>query len=351
MRTRRWPLAATLVLAAACADTNTVPTAPEGLDGISAVTKKADLGFEVYASKKATDVQTVPRGGVYLAGGGTDQADGMAWLLARGGQRADGGFGDVVVLRTSGTKGYNKYLEKLGANSVTSLVISTREGANSAVVREAIERAEVVFLAGGDQSTYVALWRDTELQRAVNARVAAGYPIGGTSAGLAVLGQYIYAATELSAQSSVVLMNPYDPSVTLQPALFTVPLLANVITDSHARSRDRMGRLLTFLARLQQDGLSAAPRAIGVDEGTGVGIEPNGTTETFGTGAGAWYLEAPATVVRVCVAGQPLTLASVSAQHVSPGSTFDLRSWSGSGTAYTLSVNNGVALGSTGSLY
>jgi hypothetical protein len=36
----------------------------------------------------------------------------------------------------------------------------------------------------------VNLRRGTALQTAVNARVAQGYPIGGTSAGLAVLGQY-----------------------------------------------------------------------------------------------------------------------------------------------------------------
>ena len=94
-----------------------------------------------------------------------------------------------MVLRTTGSNGYNKYLVGLGANSVTSIVITSVAGANSAVVTSAIAKAEVVFIAGGDQSTYVNLWRGTALQTAVNARVAQGYPIGGTSAGLAVLGQ------------------------------------------------------------------------------------------------------------------------------------------------------------------
>jgi len=133
--------------------------------------------------------------------------------------------------------------------------------------------AEAIFIAGGDQSTYVNLWTGTSLVSAVNARVAQGYPIGGTSAGLAVLGTYVYAALNASSVSSTVMANPDDVSLTLQPALFLVPLLRNVLTDSHSRTRDRMERLTTFMARLQQDGLAApstSPLAIDVDEQSGV---------------------------------------------------------------------------------
>ena len=75
----------------------------------------------------------------------------------------------MVVLRTSGSDGYNAWLAKLGANSVTSIVISSKGGANSEFVRKSIANAEVVFIAGGDQSTYVKLWSGSSLQAAVNA--------------------------------------------------------------------------------------------------------------------------------------------------------------------------------------
>jgi cyanophycinase len=298
-------------------------------------------------------VQTTPVGGAYLAGGGTDVDAGMVWLMGQGGTRSPGKYGDVVVLRTTGSNGYNKYLVQLGANSVTSIVITSVAGANSAVVTNAIAKAEVVFLAGGDQSTYVNLWRGTALQTAVNARVAQGYPIGGTSAGLAVMGQYVYAALNASSESAIVLQNPFDASVTLQTALFNVPLLTNVITDSHFKTRDRMGRLLVFLARLQQDGMAtSAPRAIAIDEGSGVGVTANGSTTTFGTGAGAYYLSVPANATRTCAPNTPLSYSAVSTVHVQNGQNFTLGSWTSSSVSpYTLSVASGVVSSSTGSIY
>jgi cyanophycinase len=313
--------------------------------------KAPAAGFTLYTTKGATDVVTTPAGGVYLAGGGTDLDAGMVWLMARGGARSGGGYGDVVVLRTSGTNGYNSYLQRLGANSVTSIVITTRAGADAPDVLNAVNRAEVLFIAGGDQSTYVNLWRGTQLQARVNARIAAGVPIGGTSAGLAVLGQHVYSAQTVSTTSAMALANPYDASITLEPALFTVPLLTNVITDSHFAIRDRMGRLLTFLARLQQDNKASAPRAIGVDEGTGVGVLPSGATTTFGTASGAYYLSVGSNVARVCSANTPLTYSPVAASRVRTGQTFNVSTWTGSTPAYTYSVNGGVVTSSNGAIY
>ena len=336
---------------AACSDPSTSPTAPAIGGGVS-FAKPVAPGYKVYQTGSNTDVQTTPVGGAYLAGGGTDVDAGMVWLMNQGGTQSPGKYGDVVVLRTSGSNGYNKYLVQLGANSVTSIVISTVAGANSAVVTDAIAKAEVVFIAGGDQSTYVNLWRGTALQTAVNARVAAGYPIGGTSAGLAVLGQYVYAALNASAESAIVLQNPFDPSVTLQTALFNVPLLANVLTDSHFKTRDRLGRLLVFMARLQQDGMAQAPKAIGIDEGSGVGVASNGSTTTFGTGVGAYYLSVASNPSRTCAANTPLSYSPVTAVHVANGGTFTLGTWSSStNSPYTLSVSNGVVSSTTGSIY
>ena len=341
--------AAALLLAgaSACSDATRIADPLES----ARLAKTPPAGFTMYTTKGATDVVTTPVGGVYLAGGGTDLDAGMTWLLARGGTRSGGGYGDVVVLRTSGTNGYNSYLQRLGANSVTSIVITSRAGADAPEVLNAINKAEVLFLAGGDQSTYVNLWRGTQLQARVNARIAAGVPIGGTSAGLAVLGQYVYSAQGVSTTSAVALANPFDASITLEPALFTVPLLTNVITDSHFVIRDRMGRLLTFLARLQQTNTASAPRAIGVDEGTGVGILPDGATTTFGTASGAYYLSVAGTVTRTCVANTPLTYAPVSAVRVRTSQAFNVRNWTGATPVYTYSVNSGVVTSSTGSLY
>ena len=331
---------------AACSNRSNSPTAPVDV-GV-----QVDPGYTAFVSGSTTDAQTTPAGGALLAGGGTDSDAGMQWLLTQGGARSVGAFGDVVVLRTSGTNGYNSFLMNLGANSVTSIVISTVNGANSDYVKNAIARAEVVFIAGGDQSTYVNLWTGTALQTAVNARVAAGYPIGGTSAGLAVLSPFVYAAFNASSTSAVVLANPYDASVTITNALFTVPVLQNLITDSHFAVRDRMGRLVTFLARLQQDGRAAAPRGIGVDEKSAVGVLPNGAATVFGAGNGAYLLSVTNSVTRVCTANTPLSFSPVTTVRVHVGTQFNLTTWTTAASApYVLSVTTGVLSSSTGAIY
>ena len=57
--------------------------------------------------------------------------------------------------------------------------------------------------------------------------------IGGTSAGEAILGNWIYSAEAGSATSDVVLLNPYDPTVTVVPQLFEIPYMDTVIMDQH----------------------------------------------------------------------------------------------------------------------
>ena len=337
-------LIATVLLAASCVLALAVP---------ATAGTKVTTGYRFYVSGSTTDVTTTPTGGVLLAGGGTDSDAGMAWLLARGGSRSAAKYGDVVVLRTSGTNGYNSYLVGLGANSVTSIVISSVAGANNPAVAAAIAKAEVIFIAGGDQATYVNLWTGTALQAAVNQRVAAGYPIGGTSAGLAVLGNYVFAALNGTAYSSTVQANPYNSTVTLRGSLFTVPVMANVITDSHFAIRDRMGRLVTFLARLQQDGTAVAPRGIGVDEASAVGVTAGGSATVFGAGKGAYLLTVTSGVSRTCVSGVPLSYAPVTAQRVPVGKTFSVSTWSSAdgGAPYTLTVTAGALTSSSSSVY
>jgi cyanophycinase-like exopeptidase len=59
-----------------------------------------------------------------------------------------------------------------------------------------IRQAEGLWLAGGDQSRYVKYWKDTPVGAALDAHVRAGKPLGGTSAGLAVLGEFSYSALD-----------------------------------------------------------------------------------------------------------------------------------------------------------
>jgi cyanophycinase len=297
--------------------------------------------FKYIRQGNPQDAQTHPAAGVAMMGGGSDLDEAFRWLCGK----ADGG--DFLIIRAHGGADYNPYVSGLcKANSVATLIIPSRKAAQDARVAEIIRRAEAIFIAGGDQSRYVNFWKGTPVEDAINAQAAAGIPIGGTSAGLAVLGQFVYGCLEdkpndADLSSREVLADPYIKRVTLVRDFLRVPGLQNILTDSHFAKRDRMGRSLGFLARIAQDGWSNAPREIAIDEKSALLVEPSGNAKVVGTGRGVYFLqviESP----DVCKAGQPLSLRNVAAYHAPTGATFDVGNWKGNGgEAYTISVESG----------
>lgn len=276
--------------------------------------------------------------GLVLMGGGLDVDAAFQWMC----QRAGGG--DFVVIRTTGTDAYNPYIQQLcpQMDSVETLIITTTTGANSAYVRDQIHNAEALWIAGGDQSTYVDLWRGTAVQTEVNYLLNdKSVPVGGTSAGLAVLSQFIYTGAVGSVTSSQALSNPFHRYVTLDRDLFDSSLGTDKLYDSHFVTRDRMGRSIVFLARIVNNGWSAQPRDIGIDENTALLVTPNGAGTMVGTGA-AYFLQAPGPA-QVLAPKTPLTYHNIGVYKVPQGGSFNLSTWNGSGgVAYTLNVDSGA---------
>lgn len=241
---------------------------------------------------------------------------GPALLLMGGGAEVDRAFterafpviagGDIVVLRASGGSGYQNYLynelpatlppklrEALQPNSVETLLVDTRAKANSDYVAQAVERANMVWMAGGDQSQYITLWRNTALAAALQRAYARGAVVGGTSAGMVVSGEWMYDPGNLSAVTSAqAVANPYAPSLILSTDLFALPLGFDLVPEPHFTQRDRMGRLLTFMARLRQDARTSLVYGIGLDEGTALFIDRQrvGSFQRQVAGAGNGYV-------------------------------------------------------------
>jgi cyanophycinase len=314
---------------------------------------KGGTGYVRYFDGSPIDVVAPMSGGTLLSGGGVDDDTAMRWLMSRGGGKVD-----VVVLDAWGKDIYTRpFMDFWGADSVETFVFSSREAAKDPDVLAAIDHAEVIWLDGGDQSKYVAYWQGTELAQHVDARVKAGASFGGMSAGLAIQGGWVYSAENGSATSSAVLANPYDKDVTFAQRVFDLPWMANTLTDTHFKVRDRMGRLLGFLGRLEKEpGITAsAPKAIAVDEDTSLGVDPkSGDVQIFGTGGGAWFVRTDSVTSRIVAPKTPLTYGPVSVQHVNTGDTFNLSRWSGRGAnayAYALSADKGALVSSTGSNY
>jgi cyanophycinase len=295
-----------------------------------------------YLTGNAADVVVSLTGPAHdLGGGGTDVDAALQWIIdeVRGCTGCSTKI-DVVILRSSGSDGYNDYIYAMnGVDSVETLVITKASDANTAAVEATVKNAEVVFFAGGDQCDYVKYFKGTRVETAVEYVYAKGGGVGGTSAGLAIQGDFTYDGCVASATSADALANPYHRSVTFTYDFFHWANLQGTITDSHFVTRDRMGRTLAFLARQIKDGKATSALGIAVNEATSVVVDRNGLATVMGDGP-AYFILADH-MPETCASRTPLTYSNYKIWKVSSGGTFDLKNRPATGF-YTRSVTNGV---------
>jgi len=309
----------------------------------------AAKSYSYFRVGSASDVATATTAGTVLMGGGTDVDAAFQWMCQRSGN------GDFLVIRATGTDAYNPYIQQLcpNENSVATLIIPNRTGASDPFVVSTIQNAEALWIAGGDQSNYINFWKGTPVQTALQGLIARSVPIGGTSAGMNVLSQFIYSAlASQGVTSSQALADPFTRYITLDRDFVSMATVAGLIGDPHFVTRDRMGRDLAFLCRIFLNGWSATPRGISIDEQTALLIDGNGNGTVVGVST-VYFMQAPG-APQVCQAKTPLTYQNISVHRIAAGGTFNLSTWTGNGgTSYTVSANAGV-LSSTqsgGSIY
>jgi cyanophycinase len=304
-------------------------------------------GYEYYITGNPADKKTNTDAGLMLMGGGTDVEAAFQWMIEKS------GGGDFVVIRASGTDDYNPFINSLGkVDSVETIIFKSRSAASDEFVLNKIRNAEALFIAGGDQFNYVKFWQGTPVEDAINQLAAKGVPVGGTSAGLAVMGEFFFSARNDTVTSPVALRNPFESRVRVERGFLAIPNLSHIITDSHFVARDRMGRLVAFLARIVRDGWATEARGIGIDEKTAVLIEPDGRASIRGRGA-AYFLRTPGKPEK-CEANNALTYRSLSVYKITGDATFNLSTWTGSnGALYILSSIEGVlfSTGQNGAIY
>jgi len=291
-----------------------------------------------------TPATTTP--GAVLMGGGTDTDEAFVWQIGN----ANGG--DFVVIRASGDDAYNEWIYELsiasGArlNSVRTILFNRKAASSSSEVLDLLRKSEAIFMAGGDQGVYMDYWVGTEVQTIMQSKLA-NITIGGTSAGLAVQGNWVYTAEDGSAYSDEALANPYDKHMNqIVPAFLKIPYMDTIFTDTHFVTRDRMGRMLTFVARIRAESSdSAVPivRGLGVDEHTALLLDTrNGNVETVGVNTA--YLCTATKDAEVCSSKTPLTFTGLSCVRFSgrAGDKYSFSSFTGSGVTYTNDIRQGV---------
>jgi len=260
--------------------------------------------------------------GLLLMGGGREIDKAFEWFAAQA------GHGHIVILRASGDDALQKYIYRDvgGVASVQTLIFHARAPASDPRVLAIVKHADGIFIAGGDQANYVRFWKDTPLNALINSHVRAGKPLGGTSAGLAILGEWGYGAMDGgSITSPEALRDPAGSAVTLVDNFVSLTLLHGIITDTHFAQRDRLGRLLAFVARVAKDHHTAAVTGLGVDQDSALLVEANGDARLLSWHAdGHAWIVVPETLREVARKGGRVALDASLKDRVAAGKPLNL---------------------------
>ncbi|HEY9706561.1 MAG TPA: cyanophycinase, partial [Allocoleopsis sp.] len=228
-----------------------------------------------------------------------------------------------LVLRVGGVGSQaewicDHYRDLIGA--AAELSIDSREAANHPDVIDYIRQADALFIAGGDQNEYQEFWEGTKTEDAINYLInEKKVPVAGTSAGMAILGDYYYAPDYQGVLSSEILDDPFhfNTQKIHHSDFIKIPFLKNVITDTHLdrinsnNPETRYGRLLGLLARvINNDPQLLNTRAIGLEEGAFVAIDEYGIAQVFGNGTAigqdAYFLQPNGVIPEQLEPGWPL---------------------------------------------
>ncbi len=297
----------------------------------------------------ATPERIVAQGpGLVLGGGGTDVDAEFVWIHDTiVGSHAKRG-GDLVVLRATGNNDYDSYIFGLAPYHSVRTIRLPRCTPPNVLLKAAsiVARSTAVFFAGGDQADYV-IWKGTPIQSATQRVYDLGGVVGGTSAGEAILGGYVFDAVaegERDTTTDNAVHDPYEKLISFTYDFLKFPALRDAITDQHFVTRNRFGRTAVFMARQIADGKverrPAIVLGVAVNEASGVAIDKRGvgTLLLQGRGGSAFMIRggpAKRIVAKLPFISATLTVTKLSAQ----GDCFNFRTWCGREPTYHVTVD------------
>ncbi len=130
------------------------------------------------------------------------------------------------------------------------------------------------------------------------------------------------ASSEEGIETRDALEDPYK-DITFTYNFFKWKYLQGTIVDTHFDRRKRMGRIMAFIARQIQDGISKRALGIAISEETSVVVDKYGMAKVIGRGAAYFVLgDHPP---EVCKPRTPLTYSDYKIWRVPRGDTFDLK--------------------------
>jgi cyanophycinase len=223
------------------------------------------------------NIDTVPSQNFLLMGGGNNESQGFIQFL----KSLNGGDLLIISAKSKINHRYTHYLWRLSKNhnisinSINTISLQNKSQASHPFLIKKINEAEGVFFTGGNQFKYWNYLKNSRTLNLINKKITNGISIAGTSAGLAIMGKYIFTAQNGTITSKEALSNPLHNRITIESSFFNIDSMKNIITDSHFSERNREGRLITFMARAQARSRNNNLFGIGIDEKTSLSIFSN----------------------------------------------------------------------------
>lgn len=262
------------------------------------------------------------QGSILMVGGGGENYgawsdDPYGWFVEKA------GYGKIINIDVDeASDWYPTYFVSLGANITSyNLQIATVSEANSFIIYQELLSADGIFIEGGDQWDYISTWKNTYVQSAIQSVYENGGAIGGTSAGLAVLGEVVFDGEHGSLTSDQAAYNPYHYRVSMTDDFLDI--LPGVFTDSHFNDRGRLTRLTVMLARRNQDN-DENLLGIGVEYKTAFCVDENMVGTVYGEMVTIIHQSDSSEIQ--CIANEPPRFTNIVFNQLLDGDQYDLSS-------------------------
>ncbi len=227
------------------------------------------------AALTAPVVQAGTGHGTLMAIGGAEDRSASGQILQRFIELSGGDRARIVLLTAASIdpqaagNAYRKAFTALGVENLNIVDARNPQQANDLEAAARILAADGIFITGGDQRRLMASIGSSAIAESTLEAFENGACIAGTSAGAAAL------SGNMLAEGSTPIL-PEKAAARLDRGL---GLVSRAIIDQHFSQRRRLGRLLSVVA--EQPTLLG----IGIDEDTGLVIEPGRGIEIVGSGA------------------------------------------------------------------
>ena len=262
------------------------------------------------------------QGSILMVGGGGENYGAWSdepygWFVEKA------GYGKIINIDVDeASDWYPTYFVSLGANITSyNLQIATVSEANSFIIYQELLSADGIFIEGGDQWDYISTWKNTYVQSAIQSVYENGGAIGGTSAGLAVLGEVVFDGEHGSLTSDQAAYNPYHYRVSMTDDFLDI--LPGVFTDSHFNDRGRLTRLTVMLARRNQDN-DENLLGIGVEYKTAFCVDENMVGTVYGEMVTIIHQSDSSEIQ--CTANEPPRFTNIVFNQLLDGDQYDLSS-------------------------